>query len=148
MVFKGDMPEVKLGEEKDERIPKGDMLGVKPGEKKEEPGAKPVLASKPVVVKRDKPVSIGKPFVIKPGGNAKPAMPELKGVPGKKLERKKPEKAPRKPGSRPLTLVLFISMVLLTAGTALLVLSILDIPVPDGAKPVMDFCRKLPFFPE
>ncbi len=148
MVFKDDMPEVKPGEEKGERIPKDDMLVVKPGEKKGETGTKPVLASEPVVVKTDKPVSVGEPLVIKPDGNAKPAMPELKGVPGKKLERKKPEKAPREPGSRPLTLVLFISMVLLAAGTALLVLSILDVPVPDGAEPVMDFCRKLPLFPE
>lgn len=149
MVFKGDMPEVKSGEEKGERIPKDDMLVVKPGEKKEGTGTEPVPASKPVVVKREaKPVSVREPLVIKPDGNAKPAMPELKGVPDKKLERKKPEKAPREPGSRPLTVMLFISMVLLAAGTALLVLSILDVPFSDGAEPVINFCRKLPLFPE
>jgi len=142
-------------------------LGAKPDEAKpvfpkkaDEP--KPVSPEKPVIIKPQeekikKPsliepdeVKIKKPLVIEPDEakpvQVKPAMPELKGEPGKKTAGvKKPKKAVVQEESRVVTLMLFLSLIFLAGGMAFLVLPILNISLPGWLEPVMDLYRKVPF---
>ena len=116
-------------------IKKDFPTGVQPVQKKDE---------------RPKPVTPGKPMVIEPEREAKPIMPELKGEAGKKgvRERKPVGKPLSRPKNRSLTFLLFVCLILLAGGAALLVLLMLDIALPEWTEPVLNFYRKIPLFPE
>jgi len=91
-----------------------------------------------------------KPLIIEPDelklDKAKPVMPEVKGAPGKKIERreKKPVKKKSQEGSKIATVVLLLSFILLALGAAFLVLLILDVPLPEWLIPVAGIVRKIP----
>ncbi len=97
------------------------------------------LGEKPLIIEPDEP---------KPDA-AKPVMPELKGESGKKAERvRKPVRRLPQQRSKFLTFVLFLCLIFLAGAMTFLVLPIFNISAPDWLTPVMDFYRKLPFFPE
>lgn len=100
-----------------------------------------------------KTISPEKPLIIEPDelkpDLAKPVMPELKGEPGKKIERvKKPVKRLPQQRSKVLTFVLFLCLIFMAGAMAFLVLPVLNISVPDWINSVMNLYRKLPLFPE
>ncbi len=95
-------------------------------------------------VKTEKPLVI-EPDEVKPV-QVKPAMPELKGEPGKKTAGVRKRKDPMaQEESRVVTLMLFLSLIFLAGGMAFLALPILNISLPGWLEPVMDLYRKVPF---
>jgi len=108
--------------------------------KKEEPQKETISKEKPLIIEpeEDKP------------GKEKPRMPELKGEPGKKLERAKRQKkaGPLRKQGKFAVIVTVLSFLLLAFGLSIVVLPMYGMALPPAAEPVIDFCRGLPIFPE
>ena len=128
-------PELKRPEVKGPELKQPEMKGPE----KKEPERKGIAREKPLIIE---------PEEIKPSV-AKPVMPKLKGEAGKKIDRvRKPERRAVQEQSRLVTLILLLSVIFLASGMSFLVLPLFNIPVPGWLKPVMDFYRSLPLFPE
>lgn len=109
--------------------------------------------SKKEEIKKE-PISRDKPVVIEPvedkQGTEKPKMPELKGEPSKKIERKKKIKKIGLPAkqSKLAAGITILSFILLTFGVSIVVLPMYGIALPKPVEPAIEFLRDLPIFPE